>query len=146
MMRSFLAIIVEAFDDVERYDSKPAYHLSYDDGEREGDVFSNPSVNTFKKIVGRINEARGLIYADGTVMIWTNIDMYHDDVWKQVSMGNDFVTVMFYTDEIGVKDGADREAEPVPFADERWLSIIRSNRLLVRAYGPDIKVVSENWG
>ena len=132
-----------SYGTIQRFDSTPTYFVSHEDSEgKQYPVWLNPSVNTLKLCIGK-HSARGIINENGDIYVWEQINLYHSNVLEQVTSLRDFITVMFYPDEIGVKFGAEN---PEPFTDPHWLPIMQGSRLLNRAYGPDMTIVNENWG
>jgi hypothetical protein len=131
-----------------RYDSKPAYMLHYEDSGTEAPVYENPSLNTFSKIIEACRgQARGIIYQDGTILIWDRLDLYHQDVYEQVRKPGDFITVMFCKNEVTLKSG---QEEPIPAVEDAsvagFVPLIYGLRLLQKYYGSDeFSIMSENW-
>lgn len=92
----------------QRYDTKPAYMVPYednDDGHDQGPfpVWENPSRNTFKRIIENgSGAARGLIYDDGRVLIWDQLDLFHSDVGNAIQQPN-YISMQFYPKEASCK-------------------------------------------
>lgn len=127
---------------------KPSRVIHYSDDGDEAGVWLRPSAGTVSKCIGNF-DCRALLYENGLLVVWAQTDMYHRDVYDNLTeLGNtDFITLMLHLPhkfEAGVAvKGESRD--PVPFTDERWLALLHSNRTLVELYGDDFDVVEEDW-
>lgn len=149
-MRKLIDIIKEAEAGVGVRFPKATHRIEYDEGE--ADVFVRPSVGTILKCIGAY-DCRGLIYDDGTLVVWHQNDMYHSDVYEnpETKRSGEFLTLMLFAPgnhhggTVAVKGELGDDNEPIPFTDERWLSIFHSNRALSQIYGNNFPVVYDNW-
>lgn len=128
----------------QRYDSKPAYMVPYEDNEEASDqgpfpVWENPSRNTFKRIIENGHgAARGLIFDDGRVMIWDQRDLYHSDVGAAIQNG-EYIPMQFFTDQASCKC-YDVDEKDYHGKDE---ALIRA--ALRRYYPADFRLTEFNW-
>lgn len=109
-MRAFQIISENYYDRVpQRYDSKPAYMVPYEDNDLEADqgpfpVWENPSRNTFRRIIENGHgSARGLVVGDGRVLIWDKNDLFHSDVHVYLGISDDAVSMQFFPTEAACK-------------------------------------------
>jgi hypothetical protein len=124
---------------------KPYAIIPYDDEEEPAPIWANPSAGTIMKCIN--HECRALIYADGMLVVWAKINMYHQDVYDALKRGVDFRPLNLFAPgkwDAGVAVKGEPE-EPEPFTDEKWLSVLHHNRALDELYGEDFDVVTLNW-
>lgn len=141
----FVAPRSKIAESMERFPKASARIVYGEDGE-EADVFVRPSEGTVMKCIGG-QDARAIIYGDGTLVVWHQIDMFHQDVYDhpETSRGSDFELLKLYPPgRFPVTVKGDTE-EPVPFTDERFLAVLRGNRTLRKIYGENFPVETENW-
>ena len=75
---------------------KPTHVITYSDDEEIGRVFVRPSAGTISKCIYNY-DCRGLIFDDGTLMVWPEQNMYHGDVLKQVPHTGNCQYLMLFT-------------------------------------------------
>lgn len=128
----------------QRYDTKPAFMVPYEDNEEASDqgpfpVWENPSRNTFKRIIENGHgSARGLIFDDGRVLIWDQRDLYHSDVGTALQNG-EYIAMQFFPDQASCK-GEDMDETPYEGDDQQLI------RTALRRYYPEGFTLTEfNW-